>query len=180
MAIGSAVAMLALVAGLTGCAGGLNETSVGCPPLSGDPSFTPTRVVSNPDLLGERVTWGGTFVLARHGVDTTELEIVAFPLDACGRPLRQRAPLGRFVLVYPGFLETADLRAGRGVTATGELIGLREGSVGETRYRYPLVEDASPRIWPEISREPVVRRPVFSIGIGAGSGWSGGGVGVSF
>jgi outer membrane lipoprotein len=136
--------------------------------------------VSNPDLIGERVTWGGTFVSAQHRVDTTELEIVAFPLDECGRPLRQRAPLGRFVLAYPGFLETADLRAGREVIATGEVIGVRDGLVGDTRYRVPVLEDASPRIWPEESPAPIVRRPVFSIGIGAGSGWSGGGVGVRF
>jgi hypothetical protein len=61
------------------------------------------------------------------------------------------------------------------------LLGVREGEVGAVPYRFALLEDPAPRLWSEASQAYGGSgwRPVFSIGLGAGSGW-GGGVGVHF
>ena len=146
-------------------------------PVGGD--LTP-RAAAAETAIGRPVTWGGTLVDARNLADATELEILAYPLDDCGRPRTGQEPLGRFIALRPGYLETADLRPGREVTASGRLIAPRDGRIGETEYSFPVVEDANPKVWPRRDDVPGRTRPWISIGVGAGSGWSGGGIGVSF
>jgi outer membrane lipoprotein len=147
-------------------------------PVAGD--LTPAGAAASAPV-GRAVTWGGTLIEARNLADATELEILAYPLDDCGRPRTGQDSVGRFIALRPGYLETAELRPGREITASGRLIATREGSIGGTDYRFPVVEDANPRIWPRDSEAGGrYTRPRISIGVGAGSGWSGGGVGVSF
>ena len=126
------------------------------------------------------MTWGGTLVDTRHLTDTTELELVSYPLDNCGRPQFDEPSTGRFVVVSPGYLETADIRPGQALTATGRLIGIRDGTVAGAPYRFPLLEDPAPRLAPDARVGDLRQRPVFSVGVGAGSGWRGGGIGVFF
>jgi outer membrane lipoprotein len=175
----SAAALLAaiLLAG-AGCA----TTDSTCRAPIGDRSVTPAAAAADPSRVGQRVTWGGTLVEARNLEDSTELEMIGFPLDACGRPRTGDGAVGRFIIVRAGYLETAQLRAGQSITATGTILATREGRVGDAFYRFPLLADPSPRVWAD---EPAGvefgrTRPWISIGVGAGSGWSGGGVGISF
>jgi outer membrane lipoprotein len=116
----------------------------------------------------------------RHATDSTEFELVSYPLDNCGRPQFDQPSSGRFLVVSPGYVETADIRPGRSLTATGRLIGVREGTVAGAAYRFPLLEDPAPRLAPEATSRGRGSRPVFSVGIGAGTGWRGGGIGVYF
>lgn len=178
MAIGRLLIFPMLGALLLGCAGDLS----GCRTPIGDRGLTPRVAAEKEGMVGEWVTWGGRLIEARHRPQATELELIAYPLNECGRPLVDQASLGRFILLYPGYLETAELRSGRQITATGRLVGVSDGEVGAMPYRLALLEDPAPRFWPETRPIPDAgaRRPVFSIGIGAGTGWSGGGVGVRF
>lgn len=176
-------AALLLCAGLL-LAGGCASTEPGCRSAVGNRSITPAIAAANPDLVGQRVTWGGTLVEASHREDSTELEMIGYPVDACGRPRLDDDPVGRFIVVRSGYLETAQLRPGQPITATGPILATREGRVGEAYYRFPLLADPDPRVW---AVEPggagtrsIRARPWISIGIGGGSGWSGGGVGISF
>lgn len=167
--------------------GGCTTFSAECHTPVGDPALTPARVSDGaPRAIGQRVTWGGTLVAARNLESSTELEVLAQPLGRCGRPRSDGQPLGRFVVVRPGYLETAGLSPGRPVTATGTITDVRDGQIGSASYRFPLLTDPDPRLWPDPD-EGVggPTRPVISIGIGGGWGeggwgWRGGGVGVSF
>ena len=162
--------------------GGCATDTATCRRPVGDRSLTPAVAAASGERAGERVTWGGTLVEVRNLESETELEVVGMPLDACGRPQRSGAPVGRFIIVRPGYLEAADLNPGALVTATGEIVGTREGRIGEAFYRFPLLRDPAPVIWRDQGAAGGWQtRPMISIGVGAGSGgWRGGGVGLSF
>ena len=162
---------------LTGCASSPDN----CRKPIGDDGLTPEIAVERDGAIGQSITWGGTLVGSRNLPDSTELEVLAFPLDGCGRPRVDDDPLGRFLIRRPGYLETADLKPGRAITASGRIIAISEGRIGEADYRFPVLEDVNPRVWAEPSVSgPSGVRPWISIGVGGGRGWSGGGVGVVF
>jgi outer membrane lipoprotein len=161
---------------LAGCA----TTQKDCQRPIGVRGLTPALAAERGSVPGHVVTWGGKLVESRNLRDATELEILAFPLDTCGRPTTAEAPLGRFIMSYPGYLETAELTPGREVTASGPIIATSQAHIGEAEYRFPVIEDANPRIWPKAAAGSTATRPSISIGIGGGRGWSGGGVGVTF
>jgi outer membrane lipoprotein len=165
---------LALTLTLAGCAGS------DCRIAPGIPSPAPDRALSGDLRTGEQVQWGGRVVQTRNLKDRTELEVVGYPLDGCGRPRLTAEPTGRFILIYPGYLEAADLAADRRVTATGRFAGIREGKVGDAPSRFPLLESFRPRLWPAEDTALAYPRPWISIGIGSGSYGGGGGIGVMF
>lgn len=164
---------------LSGCAG---TTTHDCRTPIGNRAVTPA--MAGEDSVGTAITWGGTLVSARNLADATDLEVLAYPLDDCGRPLLDAPAQGRFIIRRPGYLETAGLEPGRRITASGRIIATLDGRIGAAEYRFPVLEDAAPTIWPE--RGPVYGndggrvRPWISVGVGGGRGWSGGGVGVWF
>lgn len=149
-------------------------------PVSGDPSVTPSVVSATGAHVGEPAQWGGTLVEARHLKDSTELEVVAYPLDSCGRPRTGSGRTGRFIIVYPGFLETIDYSIGGRVGATGRIMGIREGRLGDADYSFPLLESYKVRQWPDRQAGGLYSYPWLNIGIGGGSGGVYGGVGVVF
>ena len=162
---------------LAGCA----STPDRCRTPIGERSLTPAVAAERDDAIGQAITWGGTLVGSRNLQDSTELEVLAFPLDGCGRPRTDDDPLGRFIVRRPGYLETADLRPGRDITASGRIIATSEGRIGDAEYRFPVLEDSNPKVWAEPSASGYSSvRPWISIGVGGGSGWSGGGIGVVF
>jgi outer membrane lipoprotein len=167
---------------LTLVIGGCATDAGTCRRPIGDRSLTPAVVAASGEHQGERVTWGGTLVEVRNLERDTELEVVGMPLGACGRPQAGASPSGRFIIVRPGYLEAADLSPGTAITATGQIMGTREGYIGDAFYRFPLLIDPAPTIWQDSEGSRGWQtRPMISIGVGAGSGgWSGGGIGVSF
>jgi len=174
----AAVLLIAVALLAAGCA----TTDSTCRAPIGDRSVTPAVAAADPSRVGQRVTWGGTLVEARNLEDSTELEMIGYPLDACGRPRVSDSAIGRFIIVRAGYMETAPLRAGQPITATGTILTTREGQVGDAFYRFPLLADPSPIVWAD-EPAPVAggrTRPWISIGVGGGNGWGGGGVGISF
>ena len=94
------------------------------------------------------VRWGGTVArVANTDAGTTELEIVARPLGRGGRPRHVDASAGRFLAEVDRFLDPEIVREGRDVTVTGTVAGLREGEIGRTDYRFPVVEVENLRFW---------------------------------
>lgn len=162
--------------GLGGCA----STGEPCRAPLGDAGLTPAVAAASPAHIGARVTWGGTLVEVRNLERVTEIEVVGLPLDRCGRPRPGERSVGRFIILRAGYLEAASLSPGREITASGRITGTREGSIGDAFYRFPLLEDANPTVWPLPAAETPWSRSGISIGIGAGTGWSGGGVGIRF
>ena len=114
-------------------------------------------------LRGKTILWGGMIINSSNLKNQTRLEILAYPLDSNQYPQTDSAPLGRFLLVKEGYLETVDYAPGRLVTLRGPLAGTESGKVGETRYTYPLVRAQELYLWSRAGKsEPRVH---FGVGV---------------
>lgn len=128
-------------------------------------TVTPDEAVADMDRLeGTRVLWGGVIVAAHNREETTQLEILGYPLNSRQRPTTDESPLRRFLAIKDGYLETADYAQGRQVTVTGPLAGTRSGRVGEADYTYPVVSIEDSHLWPK--GEQRSQEPRFHFGIG--------------
>jgi outer membrane lipoprotein len=160
---------------LTACASGPTFNT-----LNVDPLLTPQKVTANPQpATGKSVQWGGTIVSTANLQNSTQIEVLAYPLDSDGRPKTGGAAQGRFILERTGFLDPASYAAGRQVTVVGKVSGTRTGRVGEADYVYPVVTATQLHLWPTAQSRSGTST-IFGIGVGGGSGGSGGGVGVGF
>ncbi len=139
------------------------------PPIdlsSVDKTLTPDRAIADVESArGHRVAWGGVIVNLRNLKDTTEIEVLGYPLASDARPDLGAPPQRRFLLIREGYLETADYRNGRLVSGAGTVTGTRNGKVGDAPYVYPVLQAEQAHLWPldEERRNPNVN---FGIGIG--------------
>lgn len=130
-----------------------------------DAGLTPARAAADIGSARTRkVEWGGVIVSAENLRDRTRLEVLAYPLDHSARPELDRAPLGRFILEKAGYLETLDYAPGRLLTAVGLVTGIRDGTVGQTAYRFPLISAEQLHLWPVWT--PDNGRPRIQFGFG--------------
>lgn len=133
-----------------------------------DRTLTPARAVADVAThRGHKVRWGGVIIGSKNLKDRTQFEVLAYPLDKDGRPQREQAPLGRFLALKDGYVETVDYAAGRLLTITGPLQETRNDKLGEADYTYPIVAADDLKLWQERAprEEPRVR---FGVGIGIG------------
>ncbi|HEX7045088.1 MAG TPA: Slp family lipoprotein [Burkholderiales bacterium] len=132
-----------------------------------DRSLTPAEAAAHIETArGRRVAWGGVIVSTRNLEHTTEIETLGYPLDDSGRPQTGAPAQRRFLLVREGYLEAADFRSGRLVTAVGGVTGTRRGRVGEAEYVYPVLEAEEIYLWPLGERAPQGSNVRFGVGIG--------------
>jgi outer membrane lipoprotein len=150
--------LLSLAVLLAGCA-----TAPPLDPAGARTGLRPYQVENEPDAGPLDVLWGGMIVEVSNRERSTEVEILAYPIDARQRPLPDRASEGRFIAVLPGFVEPLDYPQGRFVTLRGRLAGTRAGRIRERPYRFPLVEVQAAHVWPRDFRTD---GPKVSIGIG--------------
>ena len=115
-----------------------------------DLSLSPSRAsVESGALKGKFVLWGGVIIASANLKDSTQIEILAYPLDSSQRPMVEDQALGRFLAIQPGYLETTDYAQGRQITVTGALGETRTGRVGESEYVYPVVNISQHQLWPK-------------------------------
>lgn len=127
--------------------------------------MTPKQaVVENQALQGKSVLWGGVIITATNLKESTQLEILAYPLGDYQQPVTNGQALGRFLAVQKGYLETADYAQGRQVTVKGSLGETRSGRIGETEYVYPVVNIHRVHLWPK-EGESSESRVRFGIGV---------------
>lgn len=127
---------------------------------------TASDIQQNSDAYrGAEVVWGGRIVAIENRTETTEVEVVAYPLDRDQQPMPEAPSQGRFMLVLPGFVEPLDYAAGRHLTVHGVLAGTRVGHVQERAYLYPMVRAMDVKVWPW--GFIFDKKPRISIGIGA-------------
>lgn len=132
-----------------------------------DPTLTPDKALSNIDAArGQRVAWGGAIVNTKNLKDVTEIEVLGYPLAKDGRPDLRAAPQHRFLLVRQGYLEAADYRNGRLVSAVGTVTGTRNGMVGEAPYVYPVLQANEIYLWPLEETRSNNSGVNFGIGVG--------------
>ncbi len=144
-----------------------------------DRNITYTQAAQDPlGVSNRQVVFGGTIIALRNLPQTSELVVLAYPLNDSDRPDLSAAPLGRFIVVQPGYLESTSYSTGRLISVHGVLDGARIEPLGETTYRYPLLQAAELHLWTdEPARRPY---PRFNVGIGVFGGNVGGSVGIPF
>lgn len=135
----------------------------------GSVNATPGQVVTSPENFhGLQVVWGGSVIAVRNLSDHSEVEILAYPLDASQRPRMQQPAIGRFIAIMPGFVEPMDFPPGTLVTLRGTLDGSRGGTVGQADYQFAIVHGEAMHRWtPEEMRQG---HPNVSFGVGVGVG----------
>lgn len=114
------------------------------------------------------VIWGGSVINLRNFPDHTEIEILAYPLDGSQRPLVNAQGAGRFIAIYPGYLESFNYPSGSLVTISGQLDGNRAGNVDQAAYVYPLVNVTQSHLWTAAEMRQGHPDVHFGVGVGVG------------
>ncbi len=131
-----------------------------------EPGLTPPMVLAEPNMhTGKLALWGGTILDTRNLTDSTQIEVLAYPLNSSQRPMQDQKPQGRFIIKHSGYLEPSIYAQGRWVSVSGEVSDIQTGKVGETEYQYPVIQAQKLHLW----SQPYDRsRGTFHFGIGIG------------
>lgn len=108
---------------------------------------------------GTPVRWGGSILRVQNARETTDIELLARPLDSIGEPRMNAAPQGRFIARFRGFLDPAEYPRERLLTVSGILTGTETHDVGDYPYQYPVVTATGKHLWPK--PEPVDYGPWY-------------------
>lgn len=127
-------------------------------------ALTPAQASRVEAMLGQSVLWGGMIVNGINLQDKTQIEVVGYPLSRAQKPAINDPPQGRFLIMAPGYLETAQYAPGRLITVRGEIKEQKQGMIGESGYTYPVVVTDQVYLWPR--EEPVSTEPRLHFGIG--------------
>jgi outer membrane lipoprotein len=156
-----AVVLPLLVALIAGCATAVFKDA---PPSA----TTPADIAVAPERYHDaEVIWGGKILDVRNLADATEVDVVAYPMDAAQRPDQNAPTQGRFVIALRGYVEPLDFPAGRFVTLRGRIEGTRVRRIEERDLVLPLVADTTVHLWPV---NFPYDRPRVSFGLGVGVG----------
>ena len=148
-----------LLSVLAACASGPTFDTSGV-----DRALTPRRVAAQvQDAGGKRVLWGGVILATTNLRERTDIEVLAYPLDADNRPRRDDDPLGRFIIEQAGYLEAREFGPGKLITVSGTLLSPQSSKIGDAEYLYPVVQASQLKLWKERAGTP---RLHFGIGIG--------------
>lgn len=148
---------------LTGCA-----TGPGYDSERYRTSVIPAQVSSDSGRYqGGEVLWGGILVGISNFENSTQLEVLGYPLRSNQQPNTNASPTGRFLVEKEGYLEPVDYSQGRLVTVTGKLIKTQEGQVGSADYVFPVLHPDQIHLW---SKDSGSSGPVWHFGVGVGIG----------
>jgi len=129
-------------------------------------ALSPALANTSPNYYGQTALWGGLIIQSRNMKDSSEIEVLAYPLDADGEPNRNTEPQGRFFIQHSGYLETAQYAAGRWVSVLGTVKPPVKGKVGSADYTFAVIQSRQLQLWPETSRSDSNTSFHFGIGIG--------------
>lgn len=130
----------------------------------------PSMVAQTPERYANAdVIWGGRIVAVRNLADSSEVEIVGYPLDSSQRPkANDQGGWGRFIAVMPGYVESFNYPSGSLITLTGRITGNRAGNVGQASYVFPLVSVAQSHVWTAAELQSGRSNVSFGLGVGVG------------
>ncbi|HYE38108.1 Slp family lipoprotein [Methylocaldum sp.] len=151
-------AVLAVTFQLSGCGSVLSRKAMD----QVNPNLSPDIVLKNPKaFIGQTVLVGGTILSSENLQEGTLVEVLTYPTDRRGNPQLDEPALGRFLLLYPGYLDTLIYQQGRKVVAAGRIIGERVTDTGETNRAFPLLHPLEIELLSEYDTGPR-----FGIGLG--------------
>jgi outer membrane lipoprotein len=103
---------------------------------------------------GAPVRWGGVIIEILNEQSFSRLQVMAYPLNSYGRPVRDKPPQGRFYVYSNEFLDPAVYAKDREITAAGLLNGDEELMIGKKPLRLPRLNVRTLHLWPEYDRSP--------------------------
>lgn len=113
-----------------------------------DRSINYARAIQNPDAVRNRqVVFGGSIISTRNLADHTEIIMLAYPLDDADRPTTSGPPLGRLIVLQPGYLESVQYAPGRLLSVRGILAGVQVQPLEQNTYTYPVLEARELHLW---------------------------------
>lgn len=128
-------------------------------------TVSPAMVSAEHPYTNMRVVWGGMIIRTQPLKQSTQIEVLAYPVSDNGEPDRQTASQGRFLIVRQGFLEPADFAPGRWLSVVGTIGQAQTGSVGAASYRFPVIQPEQLYVWPTASGSNTQTYFHFGIGI---------------
>ena len=106
-----------------------------------DPDLSMKELFKNPDAFkGKLVILGGIIINSKNTKEGTYIEVLQKPLNYRGIPKDTDVSYGRFIVLSPGFVDTAVFSRGRAVTSAGEVIGKKVLPLDEIEYTYVLIK----------------------------------------
>jgi outer membrane lipoprotein len=121
--------------------------------------LTLSVVLKDPEAYkGETVLWSGVIISSVNLKEGTIIEVLQKPADTRGKPKDVDESEGRFLALYPGYLDVAIYNGGRKVTVAGEVHGKKIQRLGEIDYTYPLISAKEIHLWP-VEKEDRVYYP---------------------
>jgi outer membrane lipoprotein len=116
-------------------------------PMEGSPGVAQVRGHVD-DYRSQKVRWGGVIVNTENKDNSSQLLIVAFPLDDDGEPQVSDQSTGRFIAIVDEFLEPMVYSSERMITVVGTVLRAETLDVGEFPYEYPVVQVEHSYLWP--------------------------------
>lgn len=105
------------------------------------------RVMNAPQLyVGQEARFGGKVVDVQNQQGKTRLEIATVSLDSGARPVLGEVSRGRILADVNGFLDPVDFR-GQLVTVVGPISGSVDGKIGNTPYKFMLMNVTGYKRW---------------------------------
>lgn len=89
----------------------------------------------------------------------TRLEIATVPLDSGARPVLGEASRGRIFADVNGFLDPVDFR-GQLVTVVGPITGTVDGKIGNTPYKFMLMQATGYKRWHLVQQVVMPPQPI--------------------
>lgn len=111
------------------------------------------------------VIWGGRIVAVRNLQNSTEIEVLSYPLSNGHQPKIKHAPGIRFLAIYPGYLEPINYASGRYISLFGELRGETELMAGNYELLAPVMQVEQLHLW-EANPDRWQNHVNFGVGIG--------------
>ena len=145
MCMGKHVAVIFLLAALSGCASHPIAESL----RQQAQPLTYSQVAANPKTTtGAIVIWGGRIINVVNDTNCGEIYVLQLPISGRGRPANNdSAAQGRFIAVSPEFLDPAKYPAGSLITVAGPLNGVRSERLQNVFYRYPVLDVEQIHLW---------------------------------
>lgn len=135
----------------------------------GSPVVTPLEASQSPERFSNaQVVWGGRVVGVHNLSNSSEIQVLAYPLDSSQRPKANDSGNGRFIALMPGYVEPLDYPAGSLITVAGTFQGSRAGKVGEADYVFPLVKVVRSHVWTAEEMKKGHSNVNFGLGVGVG------------
>lgn len=111
------------------------------------------EVIKDPNgYQGKVILWGGVIIESKNLKEGTRVIVLQKDLSRWGRPKESDKSQGRFIVLYPGYLDTAIYRRDREITVAGEIIGQKVMPIGDIDYTYPVLSPREIHLWREVEK----------------------------